>query len=215
LIHARVQHHPSRAHLIPGLLVRLEPLPVEVIPHSSDPPNPWQGYKRCLQDIPGCTHLLVIQDDAVPCLNFAAALEQIALSNTECPVSLWLSAQPAGTASRARQAMLRNSRYTHFGWPSYIYLIAMLWPKQKAEEFLAWTESGARISSARDPRADDGIVANWAKATRQEFRVTVPSLVEHPDTTPSVKGGSQKAAAGKDRARVALLLAEDGLAYRW
>jgi hypothetical protein len=215
LIHCRVQHHPSRADLIPGLLQRLEPLPVEVITHSSVPPNPWHGYRACLTDIPPCSHLLIVQDDAVPVPNFAPALEQVAASNPDTPVSLWLSSQPGGTAARARQAMMRGKRYVWFGYTRYVYLVAMLWPRRKALDFLAWAESGAKISGSREPRADDGIVANWAKATKQEIRVSVPSLVEHPDVVDSVKGGSQKASGGKDSARVALFLAADALDYKW
>jgi hypothetical protein len=180
--------------------------------HSSDPPNPWHGYRACLRDIPACSHLVIIQDDAVVCKNFAPALEQVAASNPGTPVSLWLSSQPGGTAARARQAMMRGKRYIWFGWPRYIYLIAMLWPRRLACDFLQWSETD------RDTlrhRADDGVVARWAQIMRQEFRATVPSLVEHPDIVPSVKGGSQKAAAGQDSTRVALFLAEDGLAYRW
>jgi len=212
VIHCRVQHHPSRASLIPGLLERLSPLTVEVVPHASVPPNPWLGYRQCLQNIPDCGHLLIIQDDAVPCLNFAAAVEQVAASNPDAPVSLWLSYHPAGTAGRARQAMIRNKRYVWFGYTKYVYLVAMLWPRRLACDFLEWS---ATDRDTLRHRADDGVVAKWARETRQEIRVTVPSLVEHPDVVPSVKGGSQKAAAGHDKARVAMLLAEDGLRYQW
>ena len=183
--------------------------------HQSDPPNPWQGYRRCLTDIPLCDHLLVIQDDAVPCANFAPALEQVALANPDTPVSLWLSSQPAGTAARARQAMMRGNRYVWHGYTNYVYLVAMLWPRRLAVGFLEWTETNKLAPTGREARADDGVVARWAKATKQHILITVPSLVEHPDVEPSVKGGAQKASAGADQNRVALFFADDGLEYQW
>ena len=99
--------------------------------------------------------------------------------------------------------MMRGKRYVWHGYSPYIYLVAMLWPRQLAVEFLAWADEHAKPTA----RADDGVVAAWAKAVKQEFRVTVPSLVEHPDVVPSVKGGAQKARAGADSARVALFFA--------
>jgi hypothetical protein len=215
LISARIQHHPSRVHLLPDLQERLWPLDTEVIEHSSSPPNPWHGYRKCLIDIPACDHLLVIQDDAMPCLNFVPALKQVARTCGDIPVCLFLSAHPSGTAGRARQAMLRDHRYIYFGYAPYVYAVAILWPRRKAIDFLNWTDSGARLTSSnREARADDGVIARWAKDQHQEFRVTVPSLVEHPDVVDPVKGAGH-ARYGKDRARVALFLADDGLAYRW
>ena len=66
VIWARVQAHPSRRDLLPDLLARLKPLPVEVMFHESVPPDPWAGYRACLKNIPDCTHLLIVQDDAQP-----------------------------------------------------------------------------------------------------------------------------------------------------
>ena len=77
---ARIQGHPSRAHLHAPLMEAIG-LPCEVMLHASDPPNPWEGYKNCLRDIPECSHLLVIQDDTRPALNLAPALERIAEAN--------------------------------------------------------------------------------------------------------------------------------------
>ena len=67
------------------------------------PPDPWAGYQRCLTDPPDCTHLLVIQDDAIPVPGFAEVLPQIA-QPTRRPVCLWMSASPANAAGRARRA---------------------------------------------------------------------------------------------------------------
>src|SRR6476659_10130273 len=77
LILARIQAHPAREHLH-GPLAESLGLPTEVSLHSSDPPDPFAGYRACLSDIPAdVTHLLVIQDDTVVCRNFAGAVDCI------------------------------------------------------------------------------------------------------------------------------------------
>jgi hypothetical protein len=48
-----------------------------------------------------------------------------------------------------------------------------------------------------------------------EFSVCVPSIVEHDDFTPTVKGGTRKESHGQARDRVAALLADDARDYQW
>ncbi len=209
-IHARVQHHPARAHLLPRLLHHLAPLlSTQVVEHFSDPPDPWAGYKACLTGLPDCSHVLVIQDDAQPVPGFASVLPLIAEANPGRPVCLWMSAIPSATAGRARRAWGKQA-YVPLGPAPFVPLVAVLWPKQAAQAFAGWAQAASGLT-----RADDGNAARWMKATRTEFMVTVPSIVEHDDFTPSVKGGSQKAAEGRDRNRVALLLADDARDYDW
>jgi hypothetical protein len=112
------------------------------------------------------------------------------------------------------RALLKKQSYVNLLPSPIVPLVAVLWPKAKAEEFLSWATGPVKLPGYPNPRADDGIAAAWMKKTRQEVRVCVPSLVEHPDLVESVKGG-QKAHWGKDRNRVALVVAEDGLDYHW
>ena len=207
-IHARVQHHPSRAGLLPRLLHHL-PLPVEVVEHHSDPPDPWAGYKRCLENIPDCSHLLIVQDDAVPVAGFGEVLPQIAASNPDRPVCLWMSAIPADAAARARRAWGKQ-RYVPLGPAPFVPLVAVLWPRKAALSFAGWAQSASGLT-----RADDGNAAKWVRQSRAEFMVCVPSVVEHDDFTPTVKGGTRKESLGKARDRVALMLADDARDYIW
>jgi hypothetical protein len=204
-----VQHHPGRAHLLPRLLHHLRLLSPEVVAHSSDPPDPWAGYRLCLTDLPDCTHVLVIQDDAIPVPGFADALPLVAQANPNTPVCLWMSAIPASCAGRARRAYGKQ-RYVPLGPTNIVPLVAVLWPRARAVEFAEWAQTAARLT-----RADDGNAARWARQTRQEFMVAVPSIVEHDDFTPSVKGGTRGESHGRASDRVALFLAEDARAYNW
>lgn len=210
MIHARVQHHPSRADLLPRLLHHLNPLlGVKVVEHTSQPPDPWAGYKRCLEDLPDCSHVLIIQDDAIPVPGFAEALPMIAASHPDRPVCLWMSAIPANAAMRARRAWGKQ-RYVPLGPSPFVPLVAVLWPRAAAVRFREWAGTARGLT-----RADDGNAARWVRQTRTEFMVCVPSIVEHDDFTPTVKGGSRKESRGRARDRVALLLADDARDYEW
>lgn len=207
-IHVRVQHHPSRATLLPRLLHHLDPLPWQVVEHTSSPPDPWAGYKLCLTDLPDCTHLLVIQDDALPVPGFSDVLPVIAAKNPERPVCLWLSGAPANAAGRARRAY-GKSRYISLGPAPYVPMVAVLWPREKAVEFMEWAGDAPGMT-----RADDGNAGRWVRQTRQDVGVCVPSIVEHDDYVPTVKGGRAET-KGMDSSRVAMLLADDARDYEW
>lgn len=207
---ARVQAHPSRHALHSALLEALQPLPSEIILHSSEPPDPWAGYKLCLSDLPECSHVLIIQDDAQPCPNFSQAIYKVAESNPHNPVCLFLGSVPASTAGKARQILKSGkSRYVPLLNAPFMPLVAVLWPRAKAQEFLHWSNGSSRIT-----RADDGNAARWMIRTKQQILVTVPSLVEHNDFVSSVKGGRDHK-PGAESWRRALFLAEDGLNYEW
>ena len=81
---------------------------------------------------------------------------------------------------------------------------------KEAREFAGWAETATRLT-----RADDGNVARWMRNSRQQFMVCVPSIVEHDDFTPTVKGGTRKESHGKAKDRVALLLADDARDHEW
>jgi hypothetical protein len=215
LILVRVQHHPSRAELLPALRNALKPLRTEVIEHSSEPPSPWGGYRRCLSDIPDAyKHLLIIQDDTKPSLKFAKALRQIARANPDVPVCLFLASIPRDASLAAQKAMRENRRYIELSWRSFLPIVAVLWPRDKAREFLQWTEDNKALPGVRgEPRSDDAVGGRWKMVTRQTIRACVPSIVEHPDEVESTIG--KKPSWGTSRNRTAFLLAEDAGAFDW
>ena len=212
-IAVRVQHHESRTSILPRLLHHLASYPLEVVEHHSEPPNPWAGYQRCLDDLPDTDHVLIVQDDAIPVPGFADVLPLIAARHPDRPVCLWMSAIPAACAARIRRAK-PTQRYVPLGPAHLVPLVAVLWPTPVARSFAGWARAASGLT-----RADDANVARWArqmpKEQRPDFWVTVPSLVEHDDFTPTVKGGTRKESKGLAKDRVALLLAEDARMYDW
>lgn len=208
MILCRVQGHPSRAALHDRLVRALQPLETELLVHSSDPPDPWEGYRRCLDYAGDASHLLVVQDDSLPAPGFAAAALQIAERHPDTPVCLFLGAFPASTAARVRRVG-PEVRYVALGPSSFMPLVCVLWPTHVARSFLDWSNTAKGIT-----RADDGNAARWMRATRQQILVAVPSIVQHDDGQPSVKGGRDHV-PWQEGWRQALVLAEDATRYDW
>ncbi len=208
VIHCRIQAHPSRAHLHDRLRGALSPLPTEILIHSSDPPDPWQNYRRCLDYRGDAFHLLVIQDDAIPVAGFAEAVLAVAARNPDSPVCLFMGSLPASTASLVRRAK-PDVRYVPLVLSSFMPLVCVLWPTHVARSFLEWSATSGRMT-----RADDGNAARWLRATRTPVLVSVPSIVQHDDDEPSVKGGRDHK-PWAEKWRQALLLAEDASQYDW
>ncbi len=197
----RVQHHAARADLLPPLLESLAPLPTEVV--TDDAPqekSPWRNYRRCLELPlpPETTHLLIIQDDATVCRNFAAALPLVA---RDCPVVLWLGGQPKRAAHAATMATGAGRHWIDLYRGAWLPAVAVLWPAAVVLEPGAWVDEYPRYAGRQPHRADDGVLGSWAGHVRQRVRIAVPSLVEHPDETPSLIG--RKAMGGRNRGRVA------------
>ncbi len=215
LILARIQHHPSRAELLPALKRGLRPLKIEVVTHESVPPSPWGGYQKCLADIPhAVTHLLIVQDDTVPAPRFAKAVKQIAQAHPNAPVCLFLGRLPRDASMEARRALTDDRRYVRLAMRSFLPVVAVLWPRAKAEEFLAWTQEGAQLPGVRgEPRSDDAVGGRWKMVTRQAVYACVPSIIEHPDEVDSTIG--KRSAHSKAVPRTAAHIAEDAGAYDW
>jgi hypothetical protein len=100
--------------------------------------------------------------------------------------------------------MQKGRRYIPLGTAAFVPLVAVLWPRRKAVEFAWWARNAKGIT-----RADDGNAAKWMRRTKQQIMVSVPSLVQHDDSQPSVKGGRTHT-PWKEHWRQALFLSEDG-----
>lgn len=126
---------------------------------------------------------------------------------------LFLAWLPRKTSLFATKAMKAGERYCDMFIRDFCPVVALLWPRHKAEEFMHWAKTARKIPGGEGARSDDAVVGRWMLTAKQRVRVTVPSLVQHPDLEPSLIG--RKPAWGKDRGRVALFFAEDGLEYEW
>jgi hypothetical protein len=165
-------------------------------------PDPWRGYQRCLEDLPAAGHLVVLQDDCLPCLNFEAALEHVIAARSDDVISLFVGGLGGVTRKQFFEASRRGSRWSAISFRDIHHVVALIWPIERVRQFFAWKET-AKIPGHRGfPRSDDAIVGTWARQNKVTVWATVPSLVEHPDDLASSIG--RRASQGRDRGRVAI-----------
>lgn len=195
-----VQHVASRAHLLPRLLdalalvgrphERVTPWDYKHAIVEGDPAlrDPWATYQACLGwaiGMPGLTHLLVIQDDALPVSRF---YERVATAVAERPgelLCLYVPERPAYMGRAMHVAQQAGERFAQIPGGMFVPLVAAVWPVWMAEECLAWVAS---TPTTRSRRCDDAQVARFMRTRRYRALGVVPSLVEHDELTPSTLG---------------------------
>lgn len=97
-----------------------------------------------------------------------------------------------------------KKRYVYSHPSDLIHVVAILWPIQKAHEFITWIDENPKRIMGRAFQSDDATLTRWATLTKQRIRVTVPSIVNHPDDLPSIVN-QHRVKNGKDSGRVAAI----------
>ena len=161
-------------------------MPVEIVETDFEPPNPWKGYLACLDAPPAsCTHLLIVQDDAITCRNLTPALEKVARAEPNVPVCLYLGGLPMRTRRAALEAGKAGRRFAEIHQGDFLPVVAVMWPVGLALEFQRWGSSPDRLRQRNgrtfEERSDDAMGGRWMRQTRQRVVATIPSLIEHPD----------------------------------
>lgn len=187
VIQTVVQHHPSRAHLLAPLLAALPPdAQVVADPGSTTARrSPIRCYLECLRTIDKPeTHLVVVQDDAVPCRDFPAALEAVVAARRADLLALFVPGVMPNSR-RVLDACWEGKRWAQLDPATWVPAVALAWPAPLAARFLAWYGQAPRDAGKT---ADDGLIGEWARAEHVPVWACVPSLVEHSDTEPSLVG---------------------------
>jgi hypothetical protein len=183
-----VQHHPSRGHLLGGL-VALGDHVVVTDPDPDGRPSAIRTYVECLRELPAAvTHRLVFQDDALPCAGFRELAEQAIQERPDALVAFFVP----GTAAHGRR--LREARANGLRWEqlptsmSWTPTVALAWPRRYAEGFVPFADQFIARRRARNMATvgDDPVVGSFRRAEGIQVWATVPCLVEHPDTVPSL-----------------------------
>ncbi len=202
-IGAVIEHHPSRSELLPELLSALAPLEVAVVSEERQQPTfaNWVVYRRALEAAPvGSSHVLVLQDDAQPCGRFVEAVEAAVLARPEDPLVLCLVGNARAAGRELCAAHERDEPFATLYRLAWMPAVAVVWPVELVERLLAV------VDHARwhvEQKADDGILWRAMVGLGVHPVATVPSIVEHPDTIPSVDG-RHRARNGRDLSRVAV-----------
>ncbi len=205
----RIQHHPSRADLLPKLLSALPDAIVvldEISPHS--------GYLECLADLPpAVTHVCILQDDVLLARNFALTVEKVIEARPTNVVSLFVGGLPGPTRTEFYRASQEGRRFSPVNSSRIVHVVALVWPRSLAEHFLAWSEEN-KVPGPVPPKSDDAAVCWWSLRTGNQILATVPCLVEHPDLESVVN--PRRAKAGRDKGRTAIQFCDgDPLSYAW
>lgn len=187
---AVVQHHGSRVSILPRLLERLDGFEVEVVEDSGERLDPWRGYRRALAAL-GNDAGVILQDDSLPVSEFNGRLTVAVRDHPDAVLCLYLSAVPARTAKKARQAMLDGEPTVPIDRNEFVPVVANWYPAGIANCVLTWAED---LMPTRHRRSDDHMMGMWYHDCKYDVLALVPSLVEHPDDVPSViaprRGGS-------------------------
>lgn len=77
-------------------------------------------------------------------------------------------------------------------------VIALLWPSALIDWFLQVCDGWAAARQV----SDDALVGRFRRESKCDAFATVPSLVQHPDTTPSMVTG-RPAPTGRNKLRIA------------
>jgi hypothetical protein len=163
--------------------------------------DPWATYQSCLGmtrlscafggcddpdcDDPRATHLLVIQDDALPVPHLYSRLAPLVAERPGDLLCLYVPERPTYMGRAMQIAHAKQERFAPIPGGMFVPLVAAVWPVWLAEECLEWVD---RTPTTRTRRCDDAQVARFLSRKRYQPYGVVPSLVEHDESTPSTLG---------------------------
>lgn len=208
-----VQHHPSRAELLPPLLAALEPLPVDVVsdPEPEGRPDTWRTYRAALEATPEwATHRVILQDDARPCRRFPETLERAVASQPEGLLVLCVCGLARAAAHDVTRAAYYGHPWTRLIRRTFVQTIGLVWPAAVTRAGLEWVDAQGW---PRMFTADDEIVGRIAEGLSLDVLATVPSLVQHDDLVPSLTG--RPVGLGRNPQRQAVLFEDEPAGVDW
>ncbi|MFJ8773897.1 hypothetical protein ACWECC_05420 [Streptomyces microflavus] len=174
-----IMAHPRREAEAAVLAARLPELrPVVVLdPDPDGPPSSLRTAAAAWSDVPSwSSHHLVLQDDAVPCADFVAVLEQLLSHHPGLPLSLFTEWGSA-TATMVRWAALGGGGLVRCV-DQYVPTVGLVLPAALAHELgdfaRAWPDTQL---------PDDIAVARFLAERGAASFATAPNLVEHDGDT--------------------------------
>jgi hypothetical protein len=214
-----IQHVPVRGHLLPRLLAALgaDGWHARHVVADSGDQNPWTTYRACLELAAGfragvgapapartrerfgdsATHLLVVQDDALPVERFRERCYEAVRRRPADLICLYVPEHPAYMGRAIKAAALPGGGFAQLPNGMFCPLVCTVWPVADAQDVLGWWE--AQPSGLAHKRCDDAQVARWLRKRKRFALGTAPCLADHDETTPSTLG------LGRYRRHAALL----------
>lgn len=160
-----IQHTAERKHWTKILLKILNNDATEV--YVGEKKSLWEDAKKVLSHRPSHTHVLVMQDDILPCQDFIPTVEQIINLLPNQPITFFTN-NPA-----ADVAVMQDKRWVTLS----VWLMAQAYvlPVEIIDDMVAWIDEYVK----EDVRFDDERMAMYFYYHKIPVYATVPSLVEH------------------------------------
>ena len=126
---------------------------------------------------------MILQDDALCCQGFARAVERAVELLPDRLVSFFLASHAKVEGLRLCEADRLGQPFVELTQFRWVPLVALMYPPGLAADFHGWA---AERKVPLNHLADDSVAASWVRARSMSFFCTVPSLVDHPDDTPTL-----------------------------
>jgi hypothetical protein len=130
--------------------------------------NLWNCAKRTLSSHEkGDTHLLILQDDVLPCRDFIATAAKLITARPKDPITLF-----------SNKETIMESKRLGFHWLSvrkFLMAQCYILPVPVIKDFLAWEKKHVK----QDIYFDDNRMAMYFFYQNRPVFATAPSLVEH------------------------------------
>lgn len=193
-----IQAHPARRELAEVLLGCLGRGEIVYDTNEEGPRNPWLTYRRCLaRGVELGGHTLIVQEDVIVCGNFLAGVERAIAAKPDNPLAFFVPGKPPAYINAIYTARRDGRAWAELPLGTWCPVVATAWSSYLAENLLEWTKSNVPPAW----RADDEICGRFLAWAGVPVLASVPSLVEHPDTVPSVMNGHKRVGDGRDPGR--------------
>jgi GR25 family glycosyltransferase involved in LPS biosynthesis len=166
----RIQHHPKRFLTVEALKSALtttkEYVDFKVIDNEK---NCWSGCRAALESFKSGedTHVLILQDDILPCTNFIPAVKKIIKLLPDQPITFF---------SNSDSILEAKNRGVHWAKLKVWFMAqAYVLPVQTVREFLYFSDTHVKS----DLQIDDERLAMFFFHKKQYVWATSPSLVDH------------------------------------
>ena len=164
----RIQHHPSRERHLRYLMSGLDMEAVKDVKVIASDLGTWESCKVCLRTIGNNSHVLVLQDDVLPCRDLLRTATKLIELIPDKPISLFTNRDPVMTA----RAFGKHWMTVKTWFMSQAYIL----PSEFIKDFLAWDEIHYRTDKRK---ADDEHLALYCYYNEIPVWTTSPSLVDH------------------------------------
>lgn len=170
-----IQHHPSRADLLPRILEAVPEAFVCLDPEPETNLNwPVGASAWNVGMTMGATHHVVLEDDAIPCAHFREAIELAIAARPTYALSFWANKKQVGEALEAGASWVFS--------PKFYGTVCVAMPVGWIREFLEW---GARPEYEGRPSMDWRL-REFLRAINQRILLSAPCLVQHGEPSGSL-----------------------------